>query len=163
MFKVNDLVVYENGGVCTVEEIGSPDFVSDDEVYYTLQPIFDKAGTIYVKVKNDRHVIRPVISSDEAREYLDEISEIEPMYSDNDKQRDKEFKEALRSCECRQWFSMLKGIIMERDRRVAGGKKLNMSDDRNMQKVGKLLTSEYSAALDISFEEAREMLEEILE
>ena len=162
MFKVNDLVVYENGGVCTVEKIGSPDFVKDEEQYYTLQPVYDRAGTIYVKVENDRHVIRPIISKDEAKDYLDHISEIEPMYSNNDKQRDKEFKEALRSCECKQWFSMLKGIIGERDRRVAGGKKLNMSDDRNMQKVGKRLTSEYSAVLEISFDEAREMLEGIL-
>ncbi len=162
MFKVNDLVVYENGGVCSVEEIGSPDFVKNEEVYYTLQPIFDKAGTIYVKVQNDRHVLRPIISKDESKKYLDNISNIEPMYSDNDKQRDKEFKEAIRSCECKQWFSMLKGIIKERKRREAGGKKLNMSDDRNMQKVGKLLTSEYSAVLEIPFDEARAMIEGVV-
>ncbi len=163
MFKVNDLVVYENGGVCSVEEIGSPDFVKDDEVYYKLQPIYDKSGTIYVKAKNNTHVIRPLISKDEATGYLEELSQIEPMYSSNDKERDREFKEALHSCECRAWFSMLKGIIKEKNRRIGVGKKLNMSDDRNMQKVGKLLTSEYSAVLDISFDEAKKMLEGLLE
>ena len=66
VFEINDLVVYENGGVCRVEEIASPDFVKNNELYYTLQPLFDKAGTIYVKVENDRHVLRHIISKDEA-------------------------------------------------------------------------------------------------
>ena len=163
MFKINDIVVYENGGVCSVEDIGTPDFVSGDDVYYTLKPMFDKGGTIYVKVQNDKHVIRHVISRQEATEYLDNISSIEPMYSHNDKQRDKDFKEALKSCECEKWISMLKGILEEKNRRLKAGKKLNMSDDRNMQKVGKLLTSEYAVVLKMSFDDTREMLEGALE
>ena len=163
MFQINDIVVYENGGVCRVEKIGTPDFVKSGDVYYTLQPVFDHAGTIYVKVKNDRHVIRSVISKEEAKEYLDHVGEIKPLYSDNDKQRDKDFKDALRSCELEQWFSMLKGIKKESDRRQADGKKLNMSDERNMQKVGKLLTTEYSAVLEISLDEARAMIEGVID
>ena len=90
---------------------------------------------------------------------MDGLEDIEPMYSKDDKTRDREFKEALKSCDLRRWISMLKGILAERNRRLDQGKKLNIGDERNMQKVGKLIISEYAAVMDMKLEEARAMIE----
>lgn len=159
MYQIGDILVYENGGVCEVIAIGTPDFLKSEESYYTLQPVFDNAGTLYVKVENDRHILRPLISKEEADGIFEEVLEMEPMYNSNDKLREREFKEAIRSCECRQWFAMLKGIRQEEDRRVQNGKKLSMSDDRNMQKVFKLLSSEFAMVYSISQDEAKNKIE----
>jgi CarD family transcriptional regulator len=163
MYQIGDIVVYENGGVCKVEDIGTPDFLKSEERYYTLQPVFDDAGTLYVKVENDRHILRPLISKEETDGIFAEVKEIEPLYNSNDKLRDREFKEALRSCECRQWFAMLKGILAEQIKREKIGKKLNMSDDRNKQKVFRLLTAEVAMVYSISQDEAKEMIKGAIE
>jgi CarD family transcriptional regulator len=158
MYQIGDILVYENGGVCEVVAIGTPDFLKSKESYYTLQPVFDNAGTLYVKVENDRHILRPLISRDEADGIFAELPDMEPMYNSNDKLREREFKEAVRSCECRQWFAMLKGISQEEIKREERGKKLSMSDDRNMQKVFKLLSSEFALVYSISLDEAKDKI-----
>ncbi len=163
MYQIGDVLVYENGGVCEVTAIGTPDFLKSEERYYTLQPVFDDAGILYVKVENDRHILRPLISREEADQIFEKALEIDPMYNSNDKLREREFKEVLRSCECSQWFAMLKGIIQEQAKREKIGKKLNMSDDRNMQKVFRLLSSEFAMVYSISQDEAKEKIKGAIE
>ncbi len=163
MYQIGDILVYENGGVCEVVAIGTPDFLKSEERYYTLQPVFDNAGTLYVKVENDRHILRPLICKEEADGIFAEASNMEVLYNPNDKLREREFKEVIRSCESRQWFAMLKGILQEEKRREQNGKKLSMSDDRNMQKVFKLLSSEFALVYSISPEEAKEKIKGAIE
>lgn len=161
MYRIQDMVVYENGGVCRVENIGTPDFLKkSNEAYYTLQPVFDKAGVIYVKVENDRHILRPLMTEDDARKMMEHLSTAEPLYSRNDKVRDQEFKDALRSCDSEKWLSMIRGIRIEKERRIVNGKKLNMSDERYLQKAMRLLTGELAVILQIDYDEAKRRIEE---
>lgn len=162
MYQINDVIVYENGGVCKITDIGVPDFVTTDERYYTLQPICDNGGTIYVKINNDKVFMRSVITKEEAESYLSEVPKMEELYSTNDKLRDKEFREAIKSCEFKKCLQVIKGITMERNRRNKTGKRLNMSDDKNLQKAGKLVSAECSVIFDITMEEAKSKIKEAI-
>ncbi len=162
MFQIGDIVVYENGGVCKVVKIGTPDFMKGDTQFYFLQPLFDNSGMIYLKVENDTHILKPLPQPQEVDEILGGAKDIAPMYNSSEKQRGVEFKEALRSCEIGQWIAMLKGILMEKDRREKRGKRLNMSDDRNMQKVEQLLTTEISVVYQIPVEKAEERVQGVI-
>lgn len=155
MYQINDVIVYENGGVCKIADIGVPDFVTTEERYYKLQPICDNGGTIYVKLNSNKVFMRSVITKEEAENYLSEVDELEEIYSSNDKLRDREFQEAIKSCEFKRCLQVVKGITMERNRRNKTGKKLNMSDDRNLQRAGKLIAAECSVIFDISIEQAK--------
>lgn len=159
MYNVGDLLVYENGGVCRVKSIGTPDFLKGNELYYTLQPVFDNAGTIYVKVENDKHVIRPLSAKDEILTCIEEAGSIEPMYETNDKLRDQEFKDAIRSCDYSVWVAVLKGITREQVRREKIGKHLNMRDERCLNRVRMLLSTEYSVACDVPRSDAEKIIE----
>ena len=161
MFEVDDLVMYENGGVCRVIAIGTPDFLKGDAKYYTLQPVFDNAGTIYVKVENDKHVLRALRSKADIEACVDSAAEIEPMYDPNDKLRDQKFKDAIRSCDYTVWVSVLKGILREQVRREKIGKHLNMRDERCLNRVVTLLSTEYSVACDVPREDALKIIEGI--
>lgn len=48
MYKVNDVVVHENGGVYRIVSIGKPDFVKGQEEYYTMKSVWDDSSMIYV-------------------------------------------------------------------------------------------------------------------
>ena len=63
MFRKHDFVVYENSGVCEIEDVKALSF-SDAEprLCYILKPLFSSDGTIYTPVNNPRIFIRPVIS-----------------------------------------------------------------------------------------------------
>jgi CarD family transcriptional regulator len=163
LYKVNDIIVYSNGGVCVIRDIGIPDFVESKETYYQMQSLSDtNNGTIYVKVNHDDTKLRAIITEDEANELLANIPIMEPLYSPNDKVRDREYNEIIKSCQCERALCMMKGIFKERLLKIASGKKLCMNDDRNLLRISKLLNIEFATALKISIEQAEAKLEKAL-
>src|SRR5690554_2426247 len=105
MFEIGDYIIYGNHGVCRVEDVGGLDMSGVDKSMecYTLQPVFSKSSTLYTPVDNDKVLMRSVISYEEARELIDEISNISLLVIDNDKQREEAYKVALRSHDSSEW------------------------------------------------------------
>ena len=76
MFSKNDLVVYEDSGVCEISDICELSFTEEDpRTYYILRPIFFKDDRIYTPVNNPKVTLRPVISREEALSILHSISQ----------------------------------------------------------------------------------------
>ena len=67
MYKVNDLIVYGNEGVCRVEaiEVMNVTAVANDRLYYVLKPLY-RNGTVFTPV-DTKVFMRPVISADDAQ------------------------------------------------------------------------------------------------
>ena len=160
MYRIDDIVVYKSNGVCKIEDICVPEFVSSQEVYYRIRPFYENGGKIYVKISNGDTVLRPTISKEEAQDDLMNIKEEEGIYQSNDKVREREFSEIMKSCDFWRCLLMMKGIVGEAERREEKGKRLNMTDERCLQRVEKFLNAEYSVACEVSIEEARTALEQ---
>lgn len=156
MYKVNDTVVYGNRGVYKISGIESPSFLKEKDKYYILREISNSQSTIYAKIGSDKVTIRDVMTEKEAEEFLEELPGLEPLYNENIKVREKEYKETLKTCESNQCLSMLKGILQEERRKMKEGKKLNISDNINLQKVERIILSELAVAFGISVDEARQ-------
>lgn len=77
MLKVGELILYETVGVCRVKEISKLAFLKNDRVYYSIVPVFEKDTVIYVPVDNDKVKIRPVMTRNEAEEFIDQLPFIE--------------------------------------------------------------------------------------
>lgn len=159
MYRIDDIVVYKTNGVCKIEEIGIPEFVSNEEVYYQIRPFYEHGGKIYVKISNGDTVLRPTISKEEAQHDLSNIKDEEGIYQSNDKVREREYSEIVKSCDFWRCLLVMKGIIGEAGRREEKGKRLNMTDERCLQRVEKFLNAEYSVACEVSLEEAQVALE----
>lgn len=159
MFKINDVIVYENGGVCRVEDIGIPEFIEGNQRYYKLQSLNNDGNTIYVKTENQVKM-RYIITNEEAVQYLENADDITSQYNEDSKQRDKEYAKVLKSGDFVQWISMLKGILTQKNRCLSNGKKLNSRDDMNLKKIDELAVLELSIALGVSKEEVRKKFSE---
>ena len=159
MYQINDVVVYKSNGVCKIEDIGIPDFVSSEETYYQIRPFYEQGGKIYVKISNGDTVLRPTITKEEAIQDLYNLKNEEGIYHSNDKVREREYTAIIQSCNFWKCLLMMKGILLESDRREAAGKHLNMTDERCLQRVKKLLNAEYSIACNVSLEHAKEAME----
>ncbi|MGB8454238.1 MAG: CarD family transcriptional regulator [Anaerocolumna sp.] len=162
MYQINDMVVYKNGGVCKIEDIGIPYFVETKEQYYKMIPLCDENGKLYVKMSNDKLMFRSLISTSEAESYLEQLSDMDGLYNINDKAREKEYRDVLRSCECMQCLCMLKGILREHNKKIKTGKNLNMMDEKNLQQVEKLLNTEFAVVFNISTEQAKLRIEDAM-
>ena len=153
MYKVNDVVVHENGGVYRIVSIGKPDFVKGQEEYYTMKSVWDDSSMIYVKINNDKVYMRPVISKAEARSYLEKLSGIDAEYDTNNRQ-------ILKSCEVSQYLELMKAILLEQEKKKQGGKKLNCSDEKDLQRAEKMLISELAVVFNVTVESARKSVVE---
>ncbi len=162
MFKVGDLIVYGNTGVCTVEKIGKPELtgVSDDKEYYTLSPYYSRNSRIFTPCDNDKVVMRPVISKKEAEKLLKEIPKIKLLVITDEKKREERYKETMRTCDCREFVSILKTIYNRKITRLAEGKKVTASDERYFNMAEDKLLGELAIALGVEKSEMRVKLNE---
>ena len=78
----------------------------------------------------------------------------------NDKQREERYKEALKTCDCRVWVSMIKALYLRKQDRIEHKKKVTDLDERYFRMAEDYLNSELSLALDISKEKRKEKKKE---
>ena len=160
MFQVGDLIVYGNAGVCRVEKIGRPNVAGAPEGidYYTLSPYYSQNGTIYTPCDNDKVVMRPVISKKEARKLVKEIPSIQLLIIPDEKKREERYKETMRTCDCREFVSILKTIYVRKQERLAEGKKVTASDEKYFSMAEDKLYGELAIALEMEKTKVKEYI-----
>ena len=165
MFEKGRYIVYGNTGVCEIEDITSPDIkgVSEDRLYYVLNPCFKKGNRIFTPVDNEKVVIRAVMTEEEAASLVDAIPTIEELWEKDDKMRELRYKEAIRSCNPREWIQIIKTSYLRREQRKAQGKKATTVDERYFKAAEDHLYAELSIALNMPKEEVRDYVQVRLE
>lgn len=165
MFQVGDYIVYESRGICKVENITELNLpgATRGQKYYELKPIYEEAGKIYSAVDNEKVVMRRMLSKEEAEKLINDIPDIPEMWIGDEKQREMKYKEAMRSCDCRQWVSIIKTLYLRRESRISQGKKTTNTDDRYFKKAGDNLHGELAMALGMKKSEMEQYISERLE
>lgn len=151
MFEKGEYVVYGTKGVCQVEDITHVDMPGADKerLYYVLCPVHNTSGKIFSPIDNQKIVMRKVISEDEAKELIAEIPSIEELWISNEKEREAKYKEAVLSCDYKDWVGVMKTLYLRKQRRIAQGKKVTALDEKYLHLVENELYDELSIALHI--------------
>ena len=100
MFQAGDVIVCGTHGVCRVEKVGplSSAVPDRDRLYYTLKPLYERGSVVFTPVDNEKMVIRPVISREEALRLIDGIRDAEALGIEDERKREENYKTALKSC-----------------------------------------------------------------
>lgn len=162
VFQVGDLIVYGNTGVCRVEKIGRPDLagVPEGVDYYTLSPYYSQNSKIFTPCDNEKVVMRPVISKKEARKLVREIPSIQLLIITDEKKREECYKETMRTCDCREFVSIIKTIYTRKQERLAEGKKVTASDEKYFSMAEDKLYGELAIALEMEKNKVKEYIKE---
>lgn len=163
MYQINDYVVAGSMGICKINEICIPDFAKDEQLCYVLQPVGNQVDVIYVSVNNNKLQMRKIISKAEAKGYIVNFPNIEPICYENDKVREAAYKNTLRSGDCMQRIQMTKGLYLKKQERIEKGKKLSQTDEKNFRQAEQLLMEELALALEIPLERVMTYIEEQIE
>ena len=156
MFEVGDFVVHGNSGVCRVDAVQTMDGIGADRqrVYYTLVPLYTSGSKLFVPTDSKKVIIRSVMTKKDVKKLMDEWNEIETLRVENDKNREEVYKEALRSCDSRQWVRLIKTSYQRNQTRIEKGKKATTSDERYLQMAEENLFGELAIPLEMSRGEA---------
>lgn len=154
MFKVNDYVVYSSTGVYKIIDIRKEKDISDNDTeYYVLQPAYSKNLTIKTPVNNPKVLMRNVMTKDEVLALIASMPEVEFLWNNNDRERNENFKAALRTGESEEWVKLIRTIYLEKQEKTDLGRKLAKTDEEIMKAAEKNLNEEFSIALNISPDE----------
>ncbi len=164
MFSVNDTIHYAGSGVCRIQEISTMRFGRTREQYYVLKPLHQNTSVIYVPLKNEQLVakMRPMLSCEQAEALIARIGQIEPVWNDDINQRKLQFDEMLRSGSCEDLVSIIKSLLAQRNRRLAEGKMLHVSDENYLREAQRLLFDELAGVLGVTPKDVEARLKDAL-
>lgn len=165
MFEKGEYIVYGQNGICEVEDITHLDLgdVDEKKLFYVLLPMGAKGSKIYSPVDNAKVVIRRIISKEEAWDLLDEIEHMEELWIVNDKLREKQYKEAMQSCDYREWIRIIKTLYLRKCERTAVGKKITATDEKYLKLAENNLYGELALALEKDKSEMESFIIEYIE
>lgn len=160
MFKIGDLIVYGNAGVCRVVEIGGPPMkgLPEGKDYYTLSPYYAEKSVIFTPCDNDKVVMRPIVSKAEADELIQKIPDIGCLGITDEKKREECYKETIRTCDPHKFVSIIKTIYERKQQRISEGKKVTASDEKYFQMAEDKLYGELAIALEIEKNQVRDYI-----
>ena len=144
MYQVNDSVVYGTHGVCEVTAVGrlSMSVADRKKKYYTLRPVYQKDSLVYVPVDHIKLPMRLVLGKEEAEKLVEEIPSLETIWIVNEKERESQYKEAVRSGDCGELVRIIKPIYLHEKERMDKGKKVAAVDERYFHQAEELLYGE---------------------
>ena len=165
MFDKGQYVVKANTGVCRVIEIVSYSAEEEDEekLYYNLELLSDKRGTILVPVDSRMSSIRPVMSEREASGLLKSIRAIETVFEASDRLREQGYKDAIKSNDPLAIAGMIKGLYKRENERLSQGKRVTAVDERYSHMAESALFPELALVLGKEPEEIKRLIIETLD
>ena len=160
MFQTGEFVVKAGKGVCRVSEIGGLNITGMDKnrKYYTLIPMNDPDGRIYVPVDKAETSLRKTMTEEEAREFLAKVPAINELKIENEKLRETRYKEALKSYNPETIAELVKTTYTRKKKRDLEGKKCTAADERYFKQAEALLCMELAYVFKIDMKQASEMM-----
>lgn len=160
MYKIDDLVMYRNIGVCKIVDIVEREQFDSVGEYYTLKPVNDERSTIFVNVENKKVMMRYLLSADKVNDIVSNIESIDGYFCDNDRERDAHYRELINSGETTKWVQVIKGLYNRREARHAKGKELSSQEEKLFKTAEMLFYSEIAYALNIPMEQVVDYINE---
>lgn len=164
MFSVGDYVMKTSKGVCHIDDITHLEMagVDKNKLYYVMTPVDGKASTLYVSVDTADSNIRAAMTQDQATNVIDSIPTIKEAWIENDKVREQQYKEAVRSGSPEALISIIKTIYSRKKLREDQGKKNTAVDERYFKQAEELLYAEIAFALGRDKSEICEMITNVI-
>ena len=162
MFEIGELIIYGGNGVCRVEKIGPIDtgMGTKGRMYYTLNPLKNKDSRIFTPVDNEKVIMRPTMTKEDALALIDQIQNVETLWIGDERRRETEYKEAVRKCDCREYVKIIKTIYLRKEARLADGKRVTAVDERYYAIAEENLYGELAVALGMDRDQTKTFVEQ---
>ncbi len=157
MFKIGDYVIHGSNGACRVEKIGPLSGVgtSGEKEYYTLTTCYSNS-TIYSPVDSTKVMLRPILTKPEAEKLIAEMKNIPELGEIEEKHREQEYRDRMKTGDCKDLVRLLKTIQTRRKTRLAMGKKSTANDEKFFRLAEDGLFGELAISLGMTRDEVRE-------
>ena len=163
MFEKGSFVVNATNGICEITDIVTMEISGVAKEYYLLIPIEEKNTKVYIVVNGAENKIRPVMKKEEALELMKEIPTIEEAWVENEKERERLYKDAIASRDPKRLVAIIKTLYIRRKTRTDAGKKSTAVDERYFKIVENQLHAELAFALGEEKNNIKQIIQKYME
>lgn len=153
-FEKSDHIVYDNAGVCFIEDITAKkfDYWDNKRICYVLRPIGNPGSFVYVPVDNEKLTkkMRRIMSKEEIDTILDNVRTQYIIWPDDRRIRMERFKEILYAKNQQDMLMLASCIYTKKKELAACGKKLSSSDEMILKETERFVNEEFSFSLKLS-------------
>ena len=155
MYHIDNVVIYGLHGVCRIADITEKDFSGENLLYYILKPVFDDRSTFFVPVDNETisKKIRPLLSSDEVKHLIHDISNQETIWIADDKHRKDTYRKIIDNGDRLELMKLIKTLYLRKKTQQEAGKKQHLVDEHFMKEAETILYDEFAFVLHLDREE----------
>ena len=151
MFEVNDYIMYGMTGVCQVVDITKERIIDDlQKEYYVLKHIYANDTIIKIPTDNEKIPMRKILSKGEVTTLIDNITNSETIWIDDDRQRNEAFKSILKTGDVDNLVKLVRSIYLNKEYKKSIGKKTYKVDQEIMEVAERLLNEELATVLKIN-------------
>lgn len=158
VYNIGDYIMKPSNGVCEIKDIVEREFMECRKQYYQLEPLADRNAVLYVPVDKMDQNVRAVMTEEEANALINRIPSIKESWVNNEKERERRYKDAIRSNDPDRLIGMIKLIYLRKKARQEQGKKTTVVDGRYFEMAEKLLYSELEFVMCKSRDEVHELI-----
>lgn len=158
MFVKGDFVVNSTNGICEIADVVNMNMSGVDKQYYMLVPVEEKTAKVYIPVDVAESRIRKVMTKEEAWDIIRSISKVEECWVENEKERERIYKEVLGSRDPKRLIGVIKNLYHRNQERKDAGKKCTAIDERYF----KLAENQLHAELAFSIGEEKQNIKSVI-
>mgnify|MGYP003300449483 FL=1 len=163
MFEKGSFVVNANNGICEIYDIVTMNTTGEEKEYYVLVPIEEKTAKVFLPVDLAEKRIRPAMKEADAWKLIKEIKAVDEALVENEKEREKIYKESINSRDPKRLIGIMKTLYIRRQKRLEEGKKTTAVDDRYFKLAENHLYSELAFSLGVQKSEVNQIIEDNIE
>lgn len=156
-FNQADYVVYDNAGVCYIENITNVKFdtYSPERMCYILKPLYNNKSVVYIPIDNEKLTgkMRYAMSKEEIDKLISESVTESIPWNDDRRRRTEEFKKILSEKQPQVLLQLIFCIYTKKKELQTIGKKISSSDELLLQNAERFIDEEFSYSLGISLSE----------
>lgn len=156
MYQIGDIVVHKVHGISEIIDIVK--FSYGDDLFYKIVPNIDKKLKIYVPVKNEKDIIRSVISLKEADELITYIKGIDASVVNDSKSRRDEYARMLNTGNIKDLAFLTKKLLILRNEKIKNNRVIGIIDQDTFVKASNMLFDELSIVYSCPKEEIENMI-----
>ena len=164
MFDIGETVVYGTSGICEITEISADihGFPKVEKEYYVLKQLSAENSIIYAPVEGTKIPMRKILTKAQTEALINSFPEIDAFILENPKHREVEYRQILKTTDCKLLISLMKTLYERNESKIQNGKKVNDTDDKYFKMVRDKLFSEFSYSLGIQKDQIEDFINEKL-
>ena len=160
MFRVGDLILHSNEGVCKVVAVGKLGFENAETgtLYYTLEPHYG-AGQLYTPVDSPVFM-RPALTKQQAEELINKIAEItaDPEQQIIPNTLCELYKSCVQTEDCNALAAFIRHLQNRREANLKGGRKSPKIEDNYIRRAQDFLCDELAAVLETTQDDIKQRI-----